>query len=109
MSCRKDTPFWEHYSEDNAPESLKNTIKPWKYRMPQLTDFRSGSLFFLNNWLSVFFGKNHMSKSIAERTYNVNNYKKTTYQNYSMLLANTKEAVKNRFIDHYEFLKDLRR
>jgi tryptophan 7-halogenase len=107
MSCRKDTAFWEHYTEDNAPESLKKTIEPWKYRMPQLADFRTDNLFFLNNWVSIYFGKNHISKSVAERTYSLNNYKETTYKNYNLLLSNTKEVVKNRFIDHYEFLKDL--
>ena len=107
MSGRKDTLFWEHYTEKNAPESLQKTIAPFTWRFPQYSDFRD-KFFILNSWLMIMRGKKQIDQEIAERTYRINDYEGRTLHTYNQLIAKRERAVES-YVQHHKLLEDLRR
>lgn len=64
MSTRKDTGFWNKFSYDNAPQSLKDKIDLWENRLPNRND--SGSYWPFASWFVVGSGIEIINKYIAE-------------------------------------------
>jgi len=105
MSGRKDTPFWEHYNEENAPDSLKELIEKWKYSIPEYTDF-TNRLFVLNSWMMIARGKNQIDIELAKSVADVGMFESKIGFTYDTLVQRKKEVV-DRFVSHGELLKRL--
>jgi tryptophan halogenase len=105
MGLRKDTLFWNKFSYENAPRTLKEKIDLWKNRLPSRND--SGGYFPFASWFVVGSGIDMINKSIAKNYIdNSDDYKKgmdlykyhLDYQKYKA----------HECVDHKQFLEGLK-
>jgi len=62
LTKRTDTDFWkDNKREDTIPDSLKEKLEAWKYRVPGTYEFQSiPKVFGLSNYLQVLYGMEHL-------------------------------------------------
>ena len=60
MTKRKDSKFWTDLKKIEIPESLKNNLSKWQFRLPIREDFKDSNylLFYEHNWIHVLYGLN---------------------------------------------------
>lgn len=65
LSMRKDTPFWQHYTQGVVlPASLKALLDLWEHKTPTSTDInRRLSMFGPGNWFFILAGLNKLPAS----------------------------------------------
>lgn len=105
MSLRKDTPFWEKFSYENAPEELKKKLKIWEHRLPNKLD--NGEYWNSKSWFLVGSAQNKINKELAKNYTEISyEYKKAvdTYDYYKKY----REFKVSECIDHRQFLEGLK-
>jgi tryptophan halogenase len=105
MGPRKDTPFWEKFSYENAPEQLKEKIDIWRDRLPNKYD--SGNLYNYASWAIVGSGQEMINKDI------VNGYVESLEEykfglNRYDYFVNHQDSMSIVCHDHKEFLESLK-
>jgi hypothetical protein len=60
MNKKTDSEFWKDINNNEIPDSLKENLSKWKYRLPIREDFSSSNylLFYEYNWIHVLYGLN---------------------------------------------------
>lgn len=107
MSGRSDTEFWKKFSDpENAPESVKDMLSAWEYRLPEYSD-HYGKLFPLESWVSVADGIGKVNKPLFHRVYDSNKAYDLVQDGYERYLAYQEETVE-KCLSHSEFLKSLK-
>lgn len=105
MTPRKDTPFWEKFSYENAPEGLKKKLDSWKFRLPNRFD--NSDHWSANSWFFVGASQGTINMSATERYIdNSKDYKKgiEMYDYYK----NYQDYKVSECVDHREFLEGLK-
>jgi tryptophan halogenase len=105
MSLRKDTEFWQKFSYENAPKSLREKIDIWQNRLPNRND--SGGYWPFPSWFVVGSGIDIINKSIAkDYIENSEDYKKSI-EMYDYYL-NYQKYKSSECVDHRQFLEGLK-
>jgi tryptophan halogenase len=105
MSLRKDTPFWEKFSYEDAPEKLKQKLKVWQERIPGAND--SGINWHPKSWFIVASAMDKMNKGLAKEYVEMSDeYKQAVdlYDDYKRY----RDYKFSECADHREFLEWLK-
>lgn len=92
ISDRKDTKFWKDMSNNEIPDSLKETLDVWKHRLPIHEDFNNLSDYIMfqdSNFILVMSGQN---------LFDINSIKKEFLQKPEYIINNSNLIIKNEFI-----------
>jgi tryptophan halogenase len=105
MSLRKDTPFWDKFSYENAPEELKKKLDAWQKRMPGSRD--NGKYWNSKSWFVVGSAQEKINKDLAKEYISLSDeYKKAVdgYEYYSKY----RDYKVSECTDHRQFLEGLK-
>ena len=112
ITKREDTNFWKQMKKVELPESLKENLEAWKYRMAISDDFKSRDylLFKESNFNAILYGlgildKNSIKKTISKYDKSIIDFcqnKITEYEN------NLDELAKTKYVSHKKWLHNAR-
>jgi tryptophan halogenase len=105
MSLRKDTPFWEKFSYENAPEDLKKKLDAWQKRMPGKTD--NGNHWSSKSWFLVGSAQEKINKDLAKQYIEMSSEYKTGIDRYDYY-KKYREYKVSECVDHRQFLEGLK-
>lgn len=105
MSTRRDTEFWNKFSYDRAPKTLRDKIDLWKHRLPNRND--SGSYWPFASWFVVGSGIEIINKSIAQQYIDsLDDYKKgVAMYNYYL---DYQKYISFDCVKHKDFLESIK-
>lgn len=106
MSGRTDTDFWTKFSVENAPESVKNMLETWEYRLPQFNDFDDESVWGMASWLAVAAGIGQLNKELIKQSYELSFPHKESVNVYNDMKNRQNNAVVS-CSNHNAFLWEL--
>ena len=104
MTGRSDTEFWKKFTEENAPEDLKQYINVLKYRLPNKNDdtFWDHVSWIVFSFINKKLNKNLIKSSIKfSSLYNQNS---SNYQKFLKMQSNHIEIS----TDHKKFLESFK-
>ncbi len=105
MSLRKDTPFWEKFSYENAPEDLKKKLDAWQKRMPGKTD--NGNHWSSKSWFLVGSAQEKINKDLAKQYIEMSSEYKAGIDRYDYY-KKYREYKVSECVDHRQFLEGLK-
>ena len=108
LTKKNNTEFWKDLQRNEIPESLKENLEKWKYRLPIREDFKDTEylLFFETNWIHILYGLKLLDTQELRKNFNFINKENLDYCNE--LLNNFKNSFNVETIKHKEFLKYVR-
>lgn len=104
MSNRKDTKFWEKFTYNNAPDSLKNKLDIWKFRFPNI--FETNNAWGSTGWLIIGSNIKVLNNKLASLYIKNSVHYKNILDQYENLI-NIQENFKTQCSDHRNFLEYL--
>ncbi len=105
MSLRKDTPFWDKFSYENAPEALKKKLDVWEKRMPGKRD--NGDHWSSKSWLLVGSAQEKINKDLAREYAELSDEYKKGIEMYDYH-KRYREYKVSECVDHRQFLEGLK-
>lgn len=105
MSLRKDTPFWEKFSYENAPQDIKKKLDIWQKRMPSKAD--NGNHWTSKSWFLVGSAQDKINKGLAKEYIELSDEYKKALETYDYHKTYREYKV-SECIDHREFLESLK-
>lgn len=105
MSLRKDTAFWEKFSYENAPETLKNRLDVWQKRMPGRAD--NGNHWNSKSWFLVGSAQEKINKDLAKEYIDMSDEYSEAVSRYDYYKKYRDYKV-SECVDHREFLEALK-
>jgi tryptophan halogenase len=105
MGLRKDTKFWDKFSYENAPRTLREKIDLWSHRLPNRND--SGGYWPFASWFVVGSGIDMINKSVAQNYIDNSEDYKRGMDLYKYYLDYQKYKT-HECVDHREFLEGLK-
>jgi tryptophan halogenase len=104
MSKRKDTKFWQKFTYDNAPDSLKHKLDLWKERFPN--NYDNGEFWSTYSWLVVGLGIDAINKTLIEKYIENSNKYKESINDYNYFVS-IQDYKKFECMNHKKFLEEL--
>jgi len=111
ISDRRDTKFWKDIAEQKIPESLKDKLNIWKYRLPiheDFYDYGDYTLFQDSNFILVMDGMNLFdTKSIKKEFLNM---PENVIKNADFIIKNEFEIDRSiKTIGHKDFINFIKK
>ena len=108
LTKKNNTQFWKDLQRNEIPESLKENLEKWKYRLPIRDDFKDTDylLFFETNWIHILYGLKLLDIQELRKNFNFINKENLDY--CKKRLNNFKNSFNVETIEHKEFLKYVR-
>ena len=108
MSERKDTPFWEKFTRENAPEQLKNLYDICDYRLLEFSDIQSLT-WSIDSWYQVAIGTRQLNLEKFSKFSMFYNYTASFSKSNLVLLKKTQDELVEKYCPtHKEFLELLK-
>ena len=105
MSLRKDTPFWEKFSYENAPDDLKKRLDIWQKRIPSKAD--NGNHWNSKSWFLVGSAQDKINKDLAKEYVELSEEYKKGIDSYDYYKRYRDYKV-SECVDHRQFLEGLK-
>jgi tryptophan halogenase len=108
MTERNDTEFWRKFSIENAPQSVKDVLSTWEYRLPQQDDY-AGTPWTIHSWLQVGIGIGKANTELMKFSADNSAAHKHASTTYDELKHRGTVTVETMFRSHMDFLDDMNR
>jgi tryptophan halogenase len=85
MNKKSDSEFWKDINNNEIPDSLKDNLSKWQFRLPIREDFKESNflLFYEYNWIHVLYGLNLLNIKNLKKHMSFLNDKKVDYSKMS--------------------------
>jgi tryptophan halogenase len=108
MTGRKDTPFWKHYTKENAPKYLQDMLDIAEVRNLIFEDIAPEAQWSLESWYNILVGIKHEGTMKNLKDFEFYNFSRSYIKNAYHFYKKTVESVaNNESITHNEFLEKL--
>jgi flavin-dependent dehydrogenase len=108
LTKKENTQFWKDIKNIEMPETLKNKMEKWKYRLPIEEDFKETSyyVFWPSNFINVMYGLDLFNKDNIKKEYL--SYSKEVRTYVENCIKQEKEEYKLPRINHKKYLQLIR-
>ena len=85
MNKKSDSEFWKDINNNEIPDSLKDNLSKWQFRLPIREDFKESNflLFYEYNWIHILYGLNLLNIENLKKHMSFLNDKKVDYSKMS--------------------------
>lgn len=109
MTGRTDTPFWKHYTKENAPKHLHRYLDIVEYRTFMFEDIDPNDKFPLQSWYSIMLGIGNEKFIENLKLFEFYNFTRSYIKNQYHFHKKTVETVAEfEAVSHDEFLEKLK-
>lgn len=108
LTKKENTQFWKDIKNIEMPETLKNKMEKWKYRLPIEEDFKETNyyVFWPSNFINVMYGLDLFNKDNIKKEYL--SYSKDIRTYVENCIKQEKEEYKLPRINHKKYLQLIR-
>jgi tryptophan halogenase len=106
MSEGLNTPFWEKFRYDKAPENVKKILSSWEYRAPRTEELSYGNIWNMISWTVVGDGIKKTNRKILKEYSMLSYFQKEYLKNYNNFKENQKHELK-KSLTHNELLRKM--